>query len=427
MSDTLSDTFTFFVGVDLGATRHAVVVCNAAGEVLGRRCFDHNGAQVLELFSWLTQLTAGANPQHIAIAAETPRGSIVESALERGHAVFSINPKQLDRFRDRFSVAGAKDDLRDALVLASSLRTDPHCFRRLRLGDPRLLLLRELSRSEAQLQENLRSACNQLWSLLQRYFPALLTLSGAADEPWLWSLLKTAPLPTRAARLPLSRLDKLLTRHRIRRFSASQLADLLAQPPLPLAPGAAEAFAESVLLLLPHLELLHKQLLSLAARMDKTVDALQQDPSFTEHRDIEILRAFPGLGRVFTATVLAEAYTPLVDRDYHALRILAGAAPITKQSGKTKLVQIRRACNHRLQHVVFHSANVFAQKDPRAQQLYRRLRAQGHSHARALRGVGDRMLELLFVLLKSRSCYDPKRRLGSAPPEGTPPQKLLDK
>jgi hypothetical protein len=32
--------------------------------------------------------------------------------------------KQLDRFRDRYSVAGAKDDKRDAMVLADSLRTD---------------------------------------------------------------------------------------------------------------------------------------------------------------------------------------------------------------------------------------------------------------------------------------------------------------
>jgi hypothetical protein len=41
--------------------------------------------------------------------------------MDRGIAVFAINPKQLDRFRDRFSPAGAKDDRRDALVLASAL------------------------------------------------------------------------------------------------------------------------------------------------------------------------------------------------------------------------------------------------------------------------------------------------------------------
>ncbi len=424
----MTDTFSFFVGVDLGAERHAVVVLNAAAEILGRRYFAHNGAEVLELFSWLAKLTDQASPQQIAIAAETPRGSILESALERGHPAFSINPKQLDRFRDRFSMAGAKDDHRDAFVLASSLRTDQHCFRRLQLGDPRLVLLRELSRSQEQLQQNLRRACNQLWSLLQRYFPALLQLSPAADDPWLWSLLQAGPRPATAARLKLPRLEKILAQHRVRRFSASELKALLEQPPLPMAPGAAEALAEPVLLLLPHLELLHKQLAQLSARIDKLIDQLQQDTSFTEHRDIEILRAFPGLGRVFTATVLAEAYLPLVERDYHALRALSGVAPVTRQSGKTELVLLRRACNHRVQHAIFHSANVFVQKDPRAKLQYRRLRAKGKTHARALRGVADRMLNLLFALLKSQSCYDPQRRTVPTEPEGTPPpKKTLDK
>lgn len=419
----MTETFNFFVGIDLGATRHAVAVLNQAGEVIGRRGFDHSGVQVVELFAWLTKLTGQVHSSRIAIAAEVPRGSVVESALEREHAVFSINPKQLDRFRDRFSVAGAKDDDRDALVLASSLRTDTQHFRRLRLGDPRLVLLRELSRSDEQLHEDLRRGCNRLWNLLQRYFPSLLRLSPAADEPWLWSLLGGAALPSQAARLKPSRLRKLLGDHHIRRFSADDLAELLAQPPLPLAAGAAEALAESVLLLLPRLRLLHEQRKRLATRIDKLIDDLQQDTGFTEHRDIEILRAFPGLGRVFTATVLAEAHQPLVERDYHTLRILAGVAPVTKRSGKTELVLLRRACNHRLQEATFHSANVFAQKDPRAQQQYRRHRSHGDTHARALRGVGDRMLNLLVVTLRSGSCYDPTRRQIAVYPEGTPPQK----
>ena len=237
--------------------------------------------------------------------------------------------------------------------------------------------------------------------------------------------LCSAGLPCRhwSARLKLPRLQKLLVKHRIRRFSATDLTNVLAQPPLPMATGAAEALAESVRLLLPRLHLLHQQRKDLVTRIEKLIDQLQQDTSFPEHRDIEILRAFPGLGRVFTATVLAEAYLPLVEKDYHTLRVLAGVAPVTKRSGKTEVIMLRRACNPRLQQATFHSANVFVQKDPRAKDQYHRHRSHGDSHARALRGVGDRMLELLFVVLNSGSLYDPKRRLLAAPQEGTPPQK----
>lgn len=419
----MTTSFRFYVGVDLGAEEHEVVVVGADGRKVDSRRFRHDGGAVVDLFSWLTKITSEAEPAGVAIAAETPRGSIVEYGLERGHPVFSINPKQLDRFRDRFSVAGAKDDHRDALALASSLRTDQHCFRRLQLGDPRLLLLRELSRTEDMLKRDLRRNCNQLWSLLQRYFPALLELNTAADEPWLWSLLHKAPLPAQAARLKPSQLQNILSQHRIRRFSSADLADLLRRPSLPLAQGAAEALAESVLLLLPHLHLLQQQLDRLAFRIDSILDELEHDPSFAEHRDIEILRSVPGLGRVFIATVLAEAFAPLVERDYHALRALGAVAPITRQSGKTTLICIRRARNHRLHNALFHSANVFARFDPRAKQQYHLLRQKRNTHARALRGVGDRMLELVIVLLNNNTCYDLKLRQASIPSEGTAPQK----
>jgi hypothetical protein len=56
---------------------------------------------------WLIA-TTGADPARIAVAIEMPHGPVVETLLERGFAVHAINPKQLDRFRDRFSVDGQR-------------------------------------------------------------------------------------------------------------------------------------------------------------------------------------------------------------------------------------------------------------------------------------------------------------------------------
>ena len=107
---------------------------------------------------WLLSFAAGA-ADDVGVAIETPRGPVVESLMEHGIAVHSINPKQLDRFRDRLSPAGAKDDRRDAQVLASALRTDPHCFRRLEPTDPTIVELREWSRlSEELSRERVRLA-----------------------------------------------------------------------------------------------------------------------------------------------------------------------------------------------------------------------------------------------------------------------------
>ena len=88
-------------------------------------------------------------------------GALVETLVESGFALLSINPKQVDRFRDRFTVAGAKDDARDALVLASSLLTDRQSYKRVDIDSPEVIRLRELSRFQDELKAELRRAAVQ--------------------------------------------------------------------------------------------------------------------------------------------------------------------------------------------------------------------------------------------------------------------------
>ena len=136
--------YEWFVGIDWGSQQHQVCVLDRDRRRVGERAVDHDGASLARLADWLWTVSAG-QPQRVAVAIEVPRGAIVEGLLERGFHVFAINPKQLDRFRDRHSVAGAKDDRRDAFVLADSVRTDQPSFRRLQLDDTATLTCYESS------------------------------------------------------------------------------------------------------------------------------------------------------------------------------------------------------------------------------------------------------------------------------------------
>lgn len=99
-------TFEFFVGVDWATTEHLVCLLDAQGQILGEHAFAHSGAGLTEFCAWLLKL--GNDEKRIAVAIEVPHGAVVETLLERGFAVHAINPKQLDRFRDRFTVAGRR-------------------------------------------------------------------------------------------------------------------------------------------------------------------------------------------------------------------------------------------------------------------------------------------------------------------------------
>jgi transposase len=119
---------------------------------------------------WLIARTS-ATPDVIVVAIEMTQGPVVEALLERGFCVYGINPKQLDRFRDRFTVAGAKDDRRDAQVLANSLRTDRHAFRRLSNDEPVIVKLREWSRMADELQQERARLASRMREQLWRYYP----------------------------------------------------------------------------------------------------------------------------------------------------------------------------------------------------------------------------------------------------------------
>ena len=149
----------WYVGVDWGGQNHQVCVLDGAGAVRGENVFAHSGPGLAAMAAWIAETVAEAPSETVGVAIETPRGPVVESLLAHGLAVHAINPKQLDRFRDRYSPAGAKDDRRDARVLASALRTDPQCLRRVQTSAPVVVELREWTRTHDELKGDLGGGC----------------------------------------------------------------------------------------------------------------------------------------------------------------------------------------------------------------------------------------------------------------------------
>ena len=73
------------------------------------------------------------------------------------------------------------------------------------------------------------------------------------------------------------------------------------------------------------------------------------------------------------------------------------------------LVTRRQAADDRLRDAAYHWARVAAQRDPVSHDKYRSLRARGHGHARALRSVADRLLNVACAMLRNGACFDPHR------------------
>lgn len=391
------------------------------GQVAERREVPHT-ATALQAFVDALLARAQGDLSRVAIGIEVPRGALVELCVERGLAVYAINPKQVDRFRDRFTVAGAKDDPRDAHVIADSLRTDGPAYRRVRLDHPLVIQLREWSRVDDDLRGELMRLTNQLRDLVYRIAPGVLTLCPAADEPWFWALLDVAPTPADHQRVSARRVERVLRDHRIRRLTAMQVREVLNTGSVYTAPGVDVAVAAHVRLLLPRLRLAASQRRDAERHLEDLLDALEGETpeNQREHSDVAIVRSMPGIGTRVAARMLAEASQPLVERAYHVVRTWMGVAPVTKKSGRRRrpTVIMRYACNRHLREAGYHWARTAAQRDPASRAYYTSLRGRGHSHGRALRSVADRCLRILVTLLTRGQLFDPTHGSRSPVPEG---------
>lgn len=412
----MSHPETLFVGVDWATQKHDVCVVDAEGKVVGERQFEHSGEGLVSLLRWLLEL-ADETPERVRVAIEVSRGSVVETLMARQIKVFSINPKQLDRFRDRFTVAGAKDDRLDARVLADSLRTDEHRFREVSAESASVVELREWCRIAEELKKEQVRLGRQLYAQLARYYPQMVDLGKNQVLGWVLALWKAVPTPAHAQVKRKASIQKLLAKHHVRRIDATGVLEALRAKPVAVAPGVVNSAVGHITLLVERLEVVNRQLASTYQRLDKQLEKLRSEGDPTgqsiEQRDVEILRSLPGVGRIVLATLLCEAHEAIAARDYQALRTLAGVAPVTRRSGKSIVVVQRRACQRRMQHALYHWARISVQHDELSRAKYKALRVRGCTHGRALRAVGDRLLNVACAMLREQQPYNPTRQLAA--------------
>lgn len=229
-----------YVGIDWASATHYAYALDASGQKLGHRSFPHSGEGLVELANWIRSVT-NLEPGSVAIGIEVPHGPVVEHLMDAGFLVHAVNPKQLDRLRDRFTMAGAKDDRLDAFVLADSMRTDLRFYRFLEPVHPTIIELREWSRMVEDLSAERNRLANRFRHQLWRYFPQIVDLSEDWARDWILDLWELIPTPAKARGARTSTVARLLQRCRVRKWSAESLLVHLRAPPIAVAPGVTEA------------------------------------------------------------------------------------------------------------------------------------------------------------------------------------------
>jgi transposase len=393
-----------FCGIDWAETQHEVAIVDADGQLQARQRISDDAAGFADLVELLA--AHGDSAEHpIPVAIETSRGLLVACLRATGRPVFAINPLAVARYRERHSVARKKSDHGDALVLAGILRTDLAAHRPLPADSELVRAIAVLARAQQDAVWDRTLAHNRLRSLLREFYPAILAAvageRGGLLRPEARAILAAAPTPTAAASLTLAQLRSLLARAgrrrgldpQARRLQAVLRATYLHQPPL-----VEEAMGRQALALLRQLEA------ACTSAEDLAAATIAQ---FAKHPDAELITSHPGLGPLTGARVLAElGDDPTRFADARAVKAYAGAAPVTRASGKSRQVMHRRVKNQRLAAAGYVWAFSALTASPGARAHYDRRRAAGDGHIAAQRHLFNRLLGCLHHCLQTRTRYN---------------------
>jgi transposase len=386
-----------FAGIDWGGTAHQLCLLNPDGTRLLQRKISHNLAGFADLDQVLQ-----SQSRPVKVAIERAEGILVEHLLQLNVTVYCVSPKISARARERYRLADSKSDSFDAFVLADTLRHEHDHWRPLVPPSATLAELQALTRDRDRVILAQRACENRLRAIMDAYHPAPLHLFSTLDRDISLTFITSYPTPEQAARIGPARMEAFCKRHHYSGRTPPQvLVDRLRPHLLTAGPGTVAGRAFSARLFALHLDLLNDELRQYNKRIAELLNT---------HPDTAIFRSFPGIGPIVTATLISEMGEDR-NRFTTASALLAetGLAPVTKASGRTRQVRFRYAANRHMRHAIDWWMLVATREDPWSKAVYDDHRRRGHSHYRALRGLGARWTRILWRCWTDHTTYDSAR------------------
>ena len=392
-----------FVGDDWAEDHHDVEIQDETGRKLAARRLPEGAAGIARLHELIAaHLEQDGDPGQVTIAIETDRGLWVQALTAAGYQVYGLNPKQVARFKERYNLSGAKSDAADAHALADMVRAERHQLRAVAADTPDAQAIKVVARAHQTLIWERTRHTLRLRSALREFFPAALVAYAGLDLTGAdtLELLARAPGPEAAAKLTAAQISAALKRARRHDVPARTQAikDALRAPQLAQPAAITAAYAAAVQAAAAVLTTLNEQITRLEA---------QVEAHFLQHPDTEIYLSQPGIGSVNGARVLAEfGDAPGRYASAKARKNYAGSSPITRASGRSKVVLARFIRNTRLADALQSQALSALTASPGARGYYDKQRARGIGHNAALRHLSNRLVGILHGCLKTGTRYD---------------------
>jgi transposase len=381
-------------GIDWASDHHDVSVVNNSGiEVKHFRISDD-----LEGYNQLLKtLKAYRNKPPIAI--ECKEHLVISFLVCEGYTVYSINPKSLDRYKDRYNIAGNKTDPIDAFALADALRTDIHKHYPLAYSSENIRKLQMYCKEYDKLNKTKNIIECQVGELLNHYYPIVLTLFG--ERSWTTMMRFIIQYPAVKTLNGLSYEEFKNSLHKIHYNNNVKINQMYEK----IKTGGHyqndlfdEVYSASTMALAKSLLVLLDEIKKLTDKMTEIVD---------NHSLGKIFKSLPASGEIMSAKLLSVmGDNKSLYESCQEIQSLAGLVPVIKESGKTSYAIFRHACNKEYRDIITWYAFCSMNKCPWARAFYNKKREEGKRHFETLRLLGFKWMRIIYTLWKEEKVYD---------------------
>ena len=395
-----------YVGIDWSdpGTPHRVYITDDSGDRLAAFPVEHTPEEMQSLFSKVREMAK--NTADVLFALETSRGLVASSIIEAGFTLYPINPKAVDRYRDRYTVSGKKDDYFDAMVLANILRTDRHNHQPLLPDSPLTKELRAYTRGYDALVKTKTMFSNRITSHLKDYYPVALDLFGEIDQMVTLNFLEKFLTPDSFQRASKYKIEKVLKKSHYPgvKEKTAKIFALSKKPQFKIEVEIAEAKSLYLRSLVAQLKNI---LVSLREFEQKIAELLERHP------DKDIFTSLPGAASITAARFISNFGDNRLryQKVAHA-QAEAGTCPVTMRSGKSNHVSFRYACRKPFRYTATQFAFTSMKESEWAKQKYATYRQRnGDDHNLALRCLANAWLEIIFPMWRDRTPYNVEKHL----------------
>lgn len=389
-----------YVGIDWADDHHDVAITDDSAQTLSQFQISHDSSGFALLHAQLARFHQ--SPDQILVAIETSRGLLVHELLRSGYCVYAINPKAVNRYKDRYVLSQAKSDPLDALALAHCLRTDRQRFKALKLFPEDYRLLDRLCQDLRKLVDEKTRISNQMTSLLKEFYPKALQLFSLDSYIGI-AFLKAFPDPHTLSLCTKKAFGTFCKKHHYSRpYKVDELWTLIQGPTLQPDPVVLKAGRLRLLALLDQWVSLREHLMAYEKEVKAILDQLPESPS---------IRSLPGVGERLTPELTAALGPKIPDSETRfqcaeEIMKLSGCAPVTRKSGKWKNVSVRYACVKSLRRTFYDWAFASLKESIWARAYYDFYKAMNMPHSTILRNLGRKWARILFAVWSTGIAYD---------------------